>query len=118
MLERGPAIQADAGDAGDREFDGQNVALLAGWIVAGRAMDGIHGTVGESLGIEAGRRLGVLVVPQADRVLGNGHGFVLFPLKSGSNYSIGRSAGPLADTGSIIYPHQIEAFRRGHGTAG
>src|SRR5918999_6337140 len=35
MLERGTAVEADARDAGNREFDRQHVALLAGWVVTG-----------------------------------------------------------------------------------
>jgi hypothetical protein len=40
-------------------------------------VDGFHGTVRENLRIEVGRRLGVLVEPQANRVLGNCHRFFL-----------------------------------------
>ncbi len=39
----------------------------------GRTVDGIHSTVGKGLGVEAGRRLGVLVVPDTDGVLRNCH---------------------------------------------
>src|SRR5215468_8743969 len=73
MLERGPAIEAETGDAGDREFDHQHVARLAGWVVAGSTVDGPHRAVWEGRGVEAGRSLGVLVVPYADRVLRNCH---------------------------------------------
>src|SRR3977135_2882662 len=35
MLERGTAVEADTRDAGDREFDRQHVAFLAGGVVTG-----------------------------------------------------------------------------------
>jgi hypothetical protein len=38
-------------------------------IVAGRTMDGADSAVGKGLGVEAGRSLGVLVVPDANRIL-------------------------------------------------
>jgi hypothetical protein len=63
MLERGTAVEAKTGDAGDREFHRQHVALLAGWIVTGCTMDGTHDTVGKGFGVEAGSSLSVLVVP-------------------------------------------------------
>src|SRR5258708_16177025 len=47
MLERGTAVEADAGDAGDCEFHRQYVALLAGWVVTGCAVDATHGAVGK-----------------------------------------------------------------------
>src|SRR4030095_15269492 len=71
MLERGTAVEAKTRDAGDREFYRQHVALLAGGIVTGGAVDGAHGAVGKGFGVEAGSSLGVLVVPQANRVLGH-----------------------------------------------
>src|SRR5882757_6640630 len=71
MLERGTAIEADTRDAGNCEFDRQHVTLLAGWIVTGCTMDSAHRTVGEGLGVEASSSLGVLVVPDANRVLGH-----------------------------------------------
>lgn len=39
VLECGTAIQAHPGDAGDREIDCQNIAHLAGWVVAGCKVD-------------------------------------------------------------------------------
>ncbi|WP_439144414.1 transporter substrate-binding domain-containing protein [Staphylococcus aureus] len=48
MLEHRPAIEAEAGDAGDREFDRQHIARLAGRIVAGSTMGGTHRAVGKS----------------------------------------------------------------------
>src|SRR5229473_1474308 len=70
MFERGTAVEAETWDAGDREFYRQHVALLAGWIATGRTVDGTHGAVGKGLCVEAGSSLCVLVVPQANRVLG------------------------------------------------
>src|SRR3546814_8846156 len=55
MLERGTAVEAEAGDAGNREFDRQHVALLAGWGVTGCMVDGGHRAVGQGPCVEAGR---------------------------------------------------------------
>jgi hypothetical protein len=44
MFERGTAVEAETWDAGDRGFYRQHVALLAGWIATGRAVDGTHGS--------------------------------------------------------------------------
>src|SRR3954462_4888053 len=63
MLDRGPAIEAETGDAGDGEFDRQHIARLAGRVVAGSTVYGTHRAVRKSLGVEAGCSLGVLVVP-------------------------------------------------------
>ncbi|MNT90201.1 hypothetical protein D3C72_2310610 [compost metagenome] len=63
MRERSAAVQADAGNAGNRELDDQNVPFLATGIISGRADDGTHCTVGKGLGVEVGCFLGVLVVP-------------------------------------------------------
>src|SRR6267154_713030 len=71
MLERGTAVKTDAGDAGDCEFYRQHVALLAGWIITGCTVDDTHGAVGKGFGVEAGSSLCVLIVPQANRVLGH-----------------------------------------------
>src|SRR5262249_45972909 len=83
VLERRPAIEAEAGNAGDCELDRQHVARLARRIIAGRPMDGFDRAVGKSLGIEPGGSLGVLVVPEADRVLRNGHLLPLLLSQSG-----------------------------------
>src|SRR3984893_11503345 len=71
MLERGTAVEADTGDAGDCEFYRQHVALLAGWIVTGCTVDDTHDAVGKGFGVEAGSSLRVLIVPQENRVLGH-----------------------------------------------
>src|SRR4030088_357189 len=71
MLERRTAVEANTGDAGDCEFYRQHVALLAGGVVTGCTVDGAHGAVGKGFGVEAGSSLRVLVVPQANRVLGH-----------------------------------------------
>src|SRR5207249_1071066 len=69
MFERGSAVEADTRDAGNCEFDCQHVALLAGWEVTGRAVDGAYHAVGKGLCVESGSSLGVFIVPQANRVL-------------------------------------------------
>src|SRR5690606_8192660 len=63
MFERGPAIDAETGDAGDREFDRQRTARLGGRVIAGSPVYGTHRAVRKGLGVEAGCSLGVLVVP-------------------------------------------------------
>src|ERR1700757_1669787 len=67
MFERGTAVEAETREAGHREFDRQHITRLAGWVVAGCAVDGAHDAVGEGFGVEAGSSLGVLVVPEANR---------------------------------------------------
>src|SRR5580693_5421957 len=69
MLERGTAVEADTRDAGNREFDRQHITRLAGWVVTGCTMDGAHYAVGKRLGVKPGSSLGVLIVPEANRVL-------------------------------------------------
>ena len=73
VLERRAAVEAHARNAADGELDCQHVALSAGRVIAGRAMDGIHRAVGEGLGVEIGRIQRGAVEPQADGVLGD-HG--------------------------------------------
>src|SRR3712207_2703858 len=72
VLEIGNPVQAETRDARDGEFDRQHVALFAGWVVAGCAVHGTHRAVGKGLGVEAGGSLGVLVVPEANRILRHG----------------------------------------------
>ncbi len=72
---RRAAVEAEARDARDGELHGQYVAGLAGRVIGGRAMDGRHPAVGEGRGVEAGGLLGVLVEPEADRVLVHGLSF-------------------------------------------
>ena len=75
--ERGPAVQADAGDATHREVHGQDVALPPGRVVARRAHDRTDLAVGKRLGVELRRIEGRAVEPQADRVLA---GHRMFPI--------------------------------------
>src|SRR5215470_3595845 len=77
MLEHGTAVEAETRDASDCEFDGQHVTLLAGCVVAGCPEDGTHRAVRKGFGVEAGSSFGVLVVPQANRVLGHYLSFAL-----------------------------------------
>jgi hypothetical protein len=69
MFERRTAVDADTGDAGNREFDDQHITRLARWVVTGCTVDGAYRAVGEGRGVKAGSRLGVLIVPEANRVL-------------------------------------------------
>src|SRR5262249_450272 len=69
MFERGTTVEANAGNAGNGEFDHYYVSRLAGRVVARCTNDGAHFAVGQGLGVEAGGSLGVLIVPDANRIL-------------------------------------------------
>jgi hypothetical protein len=69
-LERGPAVEAEAGNAEHGELDREHVALFAGREVARRFHHAADRAVGKGLGVEARRLEGGAVVPEADRVLG------------------------------------------------
>src|SRR6185369_13891577 len=69
VLERGPAVEPDAGNTKHREIDRQYLSFLPGRKISGREVHGANGRVRKGLGIEAGRFLGVAVVPDADRIL-------------------------------------------------
>jgi hypothetical protein len=71
VLEGGTAIEADTGDTGDGELHHQYVAGFGGGVIAGGAVDRAHGAVGKGRGVETRGSLRLLVVPQANRVLGN-----------------------------------------------
>src|SRR5262249_53331392 len=63
VLDRRTAVEADTGDARDRELDDQHITGLAGRIVAGCTVNGTYRAIGKGLGIEARSCLGVFVVP-------------------------------------------------------
>lgn len=65
------AVEADAGNAADRELDNEDVASLARGIVAGRVVDSRHFAIRKRGRIEARRVEGVLIKPEANRVFGN-----------------------------------------------
>src|SRR5262249_18406601 len=69
MFERGTAVEAETRNAGNREFDGDHITRLAGWVVARCTADRADRAIGEGLGVETGSSLGVLVVPETNRVL-------------------------------------------------
>src|SRR5882724_9685320 len=69
VFERGAAVEADARDSGDDEFDCNHIAFFPGWEITGRAVDGAYRTVGKGLRVELGSFLGVFIVPEANRVL-------------------------------------------------
>src|SRR5262245_29685047 len=75
VFEHGTAVDADTSDAGNGEVDRQHITGLAGWVVAGCTHDGAHDAVGKGLGVEAGGCLRVLIVPEANRVLGHCESF-------------------------------------------
>src|SRR5439155_7596948 len=69
VLERRAAVEAETGNARDGELHRQDVAGLASREVARRLADRGHFAVRKGGGVEARGILGVLVVPEADRVL-------------------------------------------------
>src|SRR5258706_297949 len=69
LLEGRTAVEAETRNAQDRELHGEDIAGLASREVAGRLANRGHSAVRKGGGIEACGRLGVLVVPEADRVL-------------------------------------------------
>ena len=69
LRERRAAVEAQAWDAEHGELDGEHVALLATGEIPGRAVDLADRAVRESGGVERRGAEGVVVEPQADRVL-------------------------------------------------
>src|SRR3569623_2335167 len=69
LLESETAIEAETGNPCNFEFNGEHIALLAGWVVAGRTMNSRHRADGKGFGIKTGGRFGIFVVPETDRVL-------------------------------------------------
>ena len=69
VLERVPAVEADARHAAHRELDRQDVARLAAGKVGRRPVHRADRAVGKGPGVEARGLFRVMVVPQADRVL-------------------------------------------------
>ncbi|MNN45440.1 hypothetical protein D3C81_1597760 [compost metagenome] len=82
MLDPRAAVEAHARNAQHGELDHQDIALLAGGIVAGRANDGSHCAVRKGLGVELRCVRRGAVVPEADRVLA---GHARLPLVSGDS---------------------------------
>src|SRR5690606_29401047 len=73
VLEGRAAIEPDTGYPHHGEFDREHLPFLSGRIVARRPAHHADLCVGEHFGIELGRRLGVLLIPDADDVLGLVH---------------------------------------------
>src|SRR6185436_5178028 len=67
--ERRAAVEAETGNAQNGELHGQDVALPAARVVAGRLVNSGHFTVRKGGGVETRRIDRVLVVPETDRVL-------------------------------------------------
>jgi len=68
VFERWTAVEANTRDAGDREFDNQHITRFSGRVVAGRTVGGAHRALRKGFGVEASSGLGVLIVPETDRV--------------------------------------------------
>jgi hypothetical protein len=73
LPENRPAVQADARHAADGEFDNHHVARPIAWGVHRSAMNGADAAIGKGPRVEIRGLLGVLVIPDADRVLGGRH---------------------------------------------
>jgi hypothetical protein len=69
MFERGTAVEADARDTGNLEFDCEHISLLAGWVVTWCTVDATYSTIGKGLGVKASSGLGIPIVPETNRVL-------------------------------------------------
>ncbi|EEF25506.1 conserved hypothetical protein, partial [Ricinus communis] len=78
VLEGRAAVEAQAWYAAYREFDRQHLPGRAAGEIGRRAVHGADGAIGEGAGVKIRRLLRVLVVPQADRVLGRHHLSPLF----------------------------------------
>lgn len=72
MREDGSSVQADAGNAEDGEFDGEDVTRLAHGIITGCLVHAGHMAVGKRSGVKVRGSLRVLVEPEADCVFGDG----------------------------------------------
>src|SRR5439155_5793538 len=68
VLERGTAVEPEAGNAEDGELHRQDIARLAARVVARRLVDSGHFTIRKGGRVEPRRVLCVLVEPEADRV--------------------------------------------------
>ncbi|MNH37765.1 hypothetical protein D3C79_987150 [compost metagenome] len=73
MPESRAAIEPHAGNAHDGEFDRNHIALLARRVITRCLVQRNHLAVGKDAGVEVRRLLGIVVVPEADSVLGS-HG--------------------------------------------
>src|SRR5258708_6927940 len=69
VLERRAAVEAETGNAHNRELHRQHIALLAARIITGSFVNSGYFTVRKGGGVEAGRLMRVLVEPEADGVL-------------------------------------------------
>src|SRR5258706_3041149 len=94
--ERRAAVEAETGNAHDRELDRQHIALLAARIVTGSLVNSGHLTIRKGGGVETRRLVRVFVEPQADRVLWL-HVRVLLSARSG------RTPRPLRRSASVTY---------------
>ncbi len=77
VLELRAAVETETRNPQDGELHGQHIAFLASRIVSWRRVNRAHFTVRERGGIEARRLFGVLVEPEANRVLRDHDGVLL-----------------------------------------
>jgi hypothetical protein len=69
VLEHGPAVQAQAGDATHDEVDREDLAGFASRKITGRLVNGNHFAVRKRRRVETRSLFGVLVEPETDGVL-------------------------------------------------
>src|SRR5699024_2234449 len=69
VLELRTAVETDTGNAQNRECHGDDLALLAGRVVAGRLVHSSEFAVWKGGGVEARRLMRIVVVPESDRIL-------------------------------------------------
>ena len=103
VLDAGPTVKPQAGNAHHGELNGQDITLLARRVVSRRAVDRTDGGVGKGPGVEPRRLLGIALVPEANRVLGNRRHR---HLHHGSRSSTARSL-PSRDKGTATWPKPI-----------
>jgi hypothetical protein len=70
VLEGWASVEAEAGNAANRELNREDIALFASWKVRRCLVDGRHDAIRKRVGVEARGLLRVLVKPQTDGVLG------------------------------------------------
>jgi hypothetical protein len=71
MLERRPAIEAEAGHSKYRELDCQHLSLLARRVVSRSAVNRSHDAVRKDLSVEPGGIFGCAVIPKTNYVFGH-----------------------------------------------
>ena len=116
MLGVGPAVEAEAGDAGHGERHHQHIARLAAGVIGGGAVHGGDVAVRKGVGVKTCGGFGTAVKPQADGVLGHGrHAFTPALIIHGvPKRSVTRpkpSAQKVASYGMVTFPPSASALK-------